>query len=65
MQDLQGLLARKGIGEVPEVDELDQLLWSHPAEQEPERQADSFRFEIPESVDHGADRHMHNALLRA
>ena len=64
-QDLEGVLAREGVGEVAEIDEVDQLLGRHAGEQLPEGQAGALGLEIPQRIDHRADRHVHDALLRA
>ncbi len=64
-QELQRLLAGQGVGEVAEVDEVDELLGGHAGQQVPQRQPGALGLEVPQGVDDGGDRHVHDALLRS
>jgi hypothetical protein len=64
-QELEGVAGRERVGEIPEVDERHELLGRHVGEQLPQRLAGALGGQVPEGVDHGADGHVHDALLRA
>ncbi len=64
-KDLERVIAGEDVAQVAEVDEFDELLRRHGGQQLPERQTRAFRLEVPEGVHDGADRHVHDALLRA
>ncbi len=64
-QDAQRILAGERVGQVAEVHEVDELLRRHPGEELPERETCALGLDVPQGVDHGADRHVHDALLRA
>ncbi len=63
-QDLQRFTRGQGIAQVPEVDELDDLLRRQLCQQLPQRLSRPFGLQVPQRVDHGGDRHVHDALLR-
>ena len=58
------LVPGERVGQVAEVDQVDDLLRGELCQQQPERLALTARTKVPRSVDHGADRHVHDALLR-
>jgi hypothetical protein len=64
-KDLERVVAGEHVAQVAEVDEFDELLRRHGGQQLPERQTCAFRFEVPEGVHDGTDRHVHDPLLRA
>ena len=64
-QDLERLVARERVGQVAEVDEVDELLGAHRRQQLPQRQAGALGLQVPQRVDHRADGHVHDALLGA
>ena len=65
LEDLERLVGCDRVGQVAEVDEVDQLLRRHRRDQLPQRQPGPLGLEIPQGVDHGADGHVHDALLRS
>ena len=64
-QDLKRVLFRHDVGQVAEVDEVEDLLRRHLRQEFPERESGALGLEVPERVDDRADRHVHDALLRA
>ena len=64
-EDVEGLVAGERVGEVAEVDDVDDLLGRHPRQQAPQRQAGALGAQVPQGVEDGAGGHVHDALLRA
>ncbi len=64
-QDGERLLGGEGVGEVPEVDEGDELLGRHLGQELPDGSARVLGRQVPGGVDDRAGRHVHHALLRA
>ena len=56
-------LRRQGVGDVPEVDQRDELLGRHVDEELPEWLAGGLRVEVPDRVDDGRRREVDDALL--
>ena len=64
-QDAERLGGGERVLQVAEVDQGDELLRRHVGEQPPDRLARHLGREVPGGVDDRADRHVHDALLRA
>ncbi len=64
-QQVDGLLRRERVGDVPEVDGRDELLRREVGQQAPQGHAPRLRPEIPDRVDDRRRREMHDALLRS
>lgn len=62
-QDVEGLGRGERVGDVSEVDLADEPFGVGVGEELPERFARALGGEVPGRVDHGADRHVHHALL--
>ena len=65
MQDFEGLVGGEDVGEVAEVDEVDELLRRHFGEELPDGSARLLGGQVPGGVDDRAGRHVHHALLGA
>lgn len=63
-QDGECLVRGERVVQVAEVDQADDLLGRHVGEQPPHRLARHLGGEVPGGVDHRADGHVHDALLR-
>ncbi len=64
-QQVEGLPLRHGVGEPAEVDEGDDLLGVQVGQEPPEGLPGALGAQVPRGVEHRADRHLHDALLRA
>src|SRR5207248_48317 len=63
-QKLECLLAREGVLDVAEVDELDELFKTQVGEKPPQRLVGQVSLEIPGRVDDRTDRHVNDSLLQ-
>lgn len=61
----QGLLRGNGVGDVAEVDAAHKLLGRHVGHDAPHGLAEHLGPEVPDGVDHGAEREVNDALFRS
>lgn len=64
-QDGQRFVAGERVAEIAQVDGVDQLLGREFGNEAPQRLVRGARSQVPRSVDHRADGHVHDALFRA
>lgn len=64
-EDVQRLLGRQRVGDVAEVDQVDDLRGGHVGHDAPHGLPQRLGPQVPDGVDHGAEREVDDALLRA
>ena len=64
-QEVEGLVGGEHVGQIAEVDDVDDLLRGQVCQQLPQGLPGALGLEVPQRVEHGAGRHVDDALLGA
>jgi hypothetical protein len=62
-EDFEGFCRGEGVGDVPEVDEVDDLLGRHVCYDSPDGPAEGFGPEVPDGIDDSAEGEVDDSLF--